>query len=182
VVSFRLGRAGLPVATVLAVLMMRIGFTDSHSLISSVLTLLVVESLYPLVVESNMQYLLARFSESERVSARTMIDTIAEPAGLLLSAILLIIPGFDIHALGIGVVCVALLLLLLSCSADAAWRKAQVASFQQMISLVATSCSTYLVLCQTLLPCIDIPYELTDDLVVVEGYNWLYIPAIQWCD
>jgi len=179
---YRLGRAALPVATLLAVLMMRIGFTDSQSLISSVVTLLVVESLYPLVVESNMQYLLARFPETEQVSARTMIDTIAVPAGLLLSAILLIIPGFDIHALGIGVVCVALLLLLFSCSVDAAWRKAQLSSFKQMVSLVTARCSTYLVLCQTLLPFVDHPLELTDDLLVVEEYNWLYIPAIHWCD
>ena len=129
-----------------------------------------------------MQYLLARFPETEQVSARTMIDTIAVPAGLLLSAILLVIPGFDIHALGIGVVCVALLLLLFSCSADAAWRKAQLSSFNQMVSLVTARCSTYLVLCQTLLPFIDHPLELADDLLVVEEYNWLYIPAVHWCD
>jgi hypothetical protein len=180
--KFQLGRAGLPVATIFAVLMMRIGFTDSQSLISSVVTLLVVESVYPLVVESNMQYLLARFPESERLSARTMIDAIAEPAGLILSAMLLIMPGFDIHTLGIGVVCIAILLLLISCYADAVWRRSQVASFRQMISLVAARCSTYLVLCQTLLPCVDRPYELAEDLIVVEGYNWLYIPAVQWCD
>ncbi len=180
---FSLSRAGLPAATILAALMMRVGFAESHSLISSVLTLLVVESLYPLVVESNMRYLLAHFPISERISARTMIDVIAGPAGLVLSAVLLMLPGVDIYyGLGCGLVCVALLLLLFSCSVDRVWRRAQMASFRQTVSLVAARCSAFLVLFQALLPCIDNPYELTDDLADVEGYNWLYIPAVQWCD
>lgn len=178
----RIGRAGLPIAALFAVFMMRIGFTQSHSVISSVVTLLIVESLYPLVVESNMQYLLARFGESERVSARTLIDTVAEPAGLLLSAILLILPGFDIQALGIGVVFVALLLLLYSCSVDSAWRSRQLANFQHMLTSVPARCSTLLVIFPTFLPCVDIPYDLTEDLIEVDGYNWLYIPAVHWGD
>lgn len=179
---FSLGRAGLPVATMAAALLMRVGFSENHSLIPSVLTLLAVESLYPLVVESNMQYLLERFPEAERVSARTMIDVIAEPAGLVLSAILLVMPGFDLHAMGIGVVCVALLLLILSYVVDAVWRRSQIATVRQTVSLMTARCSPYLVLCQTLFPCIDHPYEPMDDFVVVEGYNWLYIPALEWCD
>ena len=179
---FHIGRAGMPVATILAVMMIRVGFTQSHSLISSVLTLLVVESLYPLVVESNLQYLLARFPESERVCARTMIDTVAEPAGLALSAILLITPWFDIHALGIGVVCVAFLLLLFSYFADAVWRKAQFASYRRMCTIVITRASALLVLWQTLLPCVEQPCDFADDFSVGEGYNWLYISAVQWCD
>lgn len=180
--GLRIGRMGLPIATFFAVMMIRIGFTESQSVISCVLTLLVVECLYPLVVESNMQYLIARFPESERISARTLIETIAEPAGLFLSAVLLILPGFDIQALGIGVVFVALLLLLYSCSVDSVWRRRQVASLQQMMTSVAARCSTLLVVLQPLLPCIDPPYDLTEDLVVVEGYNWLYIPAVHWGD
>lgn len=179
---FSLGRTGLPIATILAVLMIQVGFTHSHSLISSVLTLLVVESLYPLVVESNLQYLLARFPESEKVSARTMIDTIAEPAGLLLSAILLSTPWFDLHALGIGVVCVAFLLLLYSWSVDDVWRKSQVASIRQVVTLVSARASAFVLVCHTLLPCTDLSYDFADDLIVVEDYNWLHIPAVQWCD
>ena len=179
---FRLGRVAIPVASIFAVLMMRIGFSDSHSLLSSVLTLLVVESVYPLVVESNMQYLLAHFPEHERVSARTMISTIADPAGLLLSAILLIIPAFDIHSLGLGVACVALLLLVFSCSSDARWRKSQMASFRQKLAHIAARCSTFLFLSQTFMASAEQPYEVTDDLLVVEGYNWLYLPAVHWGD
>jgi hypothetical protein len=179
---FQIGRTALPIATILAVLMIRLGFMECPSLISSVLALLVVESLYPLVVESNMQYLLAHFPESDRVSARTMIDAIAEPAGLLLSAVFLFTPWFDIHTLGIGVVCVSFMLLLYSWSVDRVWRKAQVASFRQMMTLVSTRASAILVLLQTFMPCVDSSYDFADDLVVVEGYNWLHIPAVQWCD
>jgi hypothetical protein len=179
---FRLGRMALPVASIFAVLMMRVGLSDSHSLLSSVLTLLVVESVYPLVVESNMQNLLAHFPEHERVSARTMISTIADPAGLLLSAILLIIPAFDIHSLGLGVACVALLLVVFSYSADARWRESQMASFRQMLAQVAGRCSTFFVLFQTFTAGVEQPYELTDDLLVVEGYNWLCLPAVHWGD
>ena len=179
---FQIGRAALPIATILAVLMIRFGFMESHSLIASVLALLVVESLYPLVVESNLQYLLAHFPESEQVSARTMIDTIAEPAGLFLSAILLFTPWFDIHTLSIGVVCVAFMLLVYSWSVDRVWRKAQVASFRQMMTLVSTRASAILVLLHTFMPCVDPTYDFADDLIVVEDYNWLHIPAVQWCD
>ena len=129
-----------------------------------------------------MQYLLANFSEAEHVSARSMIDAITEPGGLVLSACFLSVPWFDIHALGVGVACVALLLLLITCSIDKVWRKAQLASLRQLMTFAVSRCSTFLVLCQTLLPCVEHPYELTEDLIVVEGYNWLYIPAIQWCD
>jgi hypothetical protein len=146
---FQIGRTALPIAAFLAVLMIRFGFTESHSLIPSVLALLVVESLYPLVVESNLQYLLAHFPQSEQTSARTVIDTIAKPAGLIVSAALLFTPWFDIHALGIGVVCVSFLLLLYSWSVDSVWRKAQVASFRQMITLVSTRASAILLLFQT---------------------------------
>jgi hypothetical protein len=179
---FQLGRIAIPIASIFAVLMMRIGFSDNNSLISSVLTLLVVESVYPLVVESNMQYLLARFPEHERVSARTMIATVADPAGLILSAILLIIPVFDIHALGIGVAGVALLLLIFSYSSDARWRRSQAASFRQKLAQVAARCSAFLVLFQTLMAGVEQSYEFTDDLLAVDAYNWLYISAVYWCD
>ena len=179
---FHIGRVGLPFAAILSAIMIRVGFTNSHSLISSVLTLLVVESLYPLVVESNMQYLLDRFPESERIAARTMIDTIAEPAGYILSAILLVLPWFDIYALGIGVVCVSFLLILFSYSVDSAWRTIQLALFKQRLTSVATYCSTFAVLGQTLLIGADVSYDLVEDVGVFEGYNWLHISAVQWCD
>jgi hypothetical protein len=179
---FRIGRAGLPFAAILSALMIRVGFTNSHSLLSSVLTLLVVESLYPLVVESNMQYLLDRFPEAERLAARTMIDTVAEPAGYILSAVLLFLPWFDIYALGIGVVCVSFLLILCSCSLDSAWRKMQLSMFKQGITCFAARCSTFLVVGQTLLTGADVSYDFVEDTGVFEGYNWLHIPAVYWCD
>jgi hypothetical protein len=177
-----IGRAGLPVATILAVMMMRVGMTGNHSLMSSVLTLLVVESLYPLVVESNLEYLLNRFLEHEQPCVRTMIDTVAEPAGLILSAILLFTPWFDIHALGIGVVCVAFLLLLFSYCADAVWRKAQFAFYRRACTIIVTQASALLVLWQTLLPCIEQSYDVPDDLSCISGADCLYLSAIQWCD
>jgi hypothetical protein len=146
---FHIGRAGIPFAAILSAMMMRIGFSEGNSLLTAVLSLLVVESLYPLLVESNMQYLLAHFPESERISARLMIDTIAEPVGLLLSAMLLVLPWFDIHVLGIGVVCVAVLLIVFSFSVDSRWRARQLASFKQMFSRAAARYSVFAGVCKS---------------------------------
>ena len=149
---FRIGRTGLLIAAILAMLMIRFGFAESHSLISSVLALLVVESLYPLVVESNLRYLLDQFPESEQISARTMVDAIAEPAGLAVSAIILCTSWFDIYTLGVGVVCMTFLLLLYSWSVDRVWRRAQVASFRQMITLVSARASAIVALLHSTAP------------------------------
>lgn len=179
---FCLARAALPVATVLALITIRVGFTDCHSIIASVLALIVVESLYPLVVESNMNYLLSHFPSSERMKARMLIETIAEPVGVFFTAILFALSWIDIHTMGISVVLLTVSLAIFSWYMDASWRQRRMVSVRSLTVSLASRCCTWLVMVQTLLPCIEHHVDFSEDLKIVEGYNWLCIPAIEWAD
>ncbi len=179
---FCLARAILPVATVLALITIRVGFTDCHSIFASVMALIVVESLYPLVVESNMQYLLNRFPPSERMKARMLIETIAEPTGILFTAILAALSWIDTHTMSIAVVFFTLALALFSWYMDSSWQKRQELSFRSAALGFASRCCAWLVMAHTLLPCLEHCVDFSEDLKIVEGYNWLCIPAVKWAD
>jgi hypothetical protein len=107
-----IGRASLPIATVVAFCMINYDSTNNYPLFASVFVLIVVESLYAIVVESNLQHLLEYFDKQDRSVTRVLIDAVVEPAGLLLSAFLFLFPGFSIRTLGVIVVFATFLVLL----------------------------------------------------------------------
>ena len=107
-----IGKAALPLITIVAFLGIKISSLSSYSMASAVLILMVVESLYAIVVESSLQHLLEHYDEQDRTAIRTLIDAIVEPTGLLLSAILFLIPEFSVSILGVSVICIATFVLL----------------------------------------------------------------------
>jgi hypothetical protein len=174
---YRLGRASIPLATVGVCVMIRLGFADNHSIFSSVLTLLTIESLYPLIVESNLSHLLGLFHESERVSARLMLDTIIEPTGLALSAVFLEIPYIDINTLGVAVVVVAMLLAGFSCTIDKGWKDKLLQAWHWKQAFLARQVYTALVAVLTLLSAAQID-ETPDALWLIDDSEWVSIPII----
>ena len=110
--KYTIGRAGLPIATVAAFCMINYVTTNNYPLLASVFILIVVESLYAIVVESNLQHLLEYFDEQDRSVTRVLIDAVVEPAGLLLSVFLFVLPGFSTQTLGVVVVVVTFVVLL----------------------------------------------------------------------
>jgi hypothetical protein len=110
--KWTIGRASLPLATLAAFFMMKLCSTTNYSLLTSVLILIVVESLYAIIVESNLQHLLEHFDEQDKSVTRVLIDAIVEPSGLLLSATFFLLPGFSIPLLGGAIIITASMVLL----------------------------------------------------------------------
>lgn len=148
---FKLGRAGVSFAAILAFLTVRCGFSEGHSLLLSALALVVMESLYPLVVESNLTRLLEYFPEQQRLSARTLLSTITEPAGLILSAGLLSMSWVNVSTFGIGVIIVSVLISVFSYTIEGKWL-AYFSMLRQKRFVFAARASTFLILCQAIIP------------------------------
>jgi hypothetical protein len=140
-----LGSGGISLAAIFAAFTLYCGFSDGNSLLISGLALVITESLYPLVVESNLARLLNCFPESQKVSARGLMSAITEPVGLLLSALLLRMSWITICTLGIGTIVVSFLLFLYSCAVEGKWLEF-FSKFRQKKYFLATRLSTLMIL------------------------------------
>lgn len=173
-INYNLGRFGLSLATIVAFLVLRFGFTDGTSLISSAFAFVVVESLYPIVVESNLSRLLDYFPEHQQISARTFMDSLTEPAGLILSALLLSMSWVGVCSLGIGVIIVSLLITIFSYTIEGKWM-AYFSNLRRQRFVFATRISAFLVFCQAIIPWVEHAEEIAESLWIHE-IEWIEPP------
>lgn len=158
VYHYYLGRGGIALTAFFSSLVLYFGFSDGNSLLVSGLALVITESLYPLVVESNLSRILEYFPDSKQLVTRALMAAFTEPIGLLLSALLLTMSWVSICTLGACVIALSFLLYIYSYTVEKKWVEF-FAKLRQKKYIFAARLSTFLMLCQVTLPQTDQPKE-----------------------